>query len=65
MEDGDVYEVRVDYDNLYSSNHGFKKAEKYFLKIFLGGASTLKDRKKGLGRLLGIKHNNAMHAKSA
>jgi hypothetical protein len=55
MEDGDIYEVRgghEDYDSLYSSNHDFKEAEKYFFKDILGNRYYVKGSKKGIHRIL-------------
>lgn len=55
MEDGDIYEVRInhdDYEYLYSSSHDFKEAEKYFFKDILGKRYFVKGSKKGIRAVL-------------
>lgn len=50
MEDGEIYEVRVDsedFGNLYSSNHDYKEAKKYFFQRYTWKTILCKRFKKG------------------
>lgn len=55
MEDGDIYEIRVRHDDhcsLYSTNHDFKEAKKYFFKDVLGKKYFVKGSKSAINTLL-------------
>lgn len=55
MEDGDIYEIRVrqgDHISLYSANHDFKEAKKYFFKDVIGKKYFVRGSKSAIKTLL-------------